>query len=56
MPSKPTKKLSFKESIVAKIDEYMDKAFATTDIEMRQKYRDAIRQMENLLLLVSELE
>ena len=29
MPSKPVKKPAFKEALVAKIDEYMDKAFET---------------------------
>lgn len=56
MPSKPVKKLTFKEALITKIDEYMDKAFETKDEEMRQKYRNAIRQMEKLLITVSELE
>lgn len=56
MPSKPVKKQAFKEVLIAKIDEYMDQAFATTDTEARQKYREAIRQMEKLLITVSELE
>lgn len=45
------------ESIrMPKIDDYMDQAFATDDTEKRQKYREAIRQMEQLLILVSEIE
>ena len=56
MPSKPVKKPAFKEVLVAKIDEYMDKAFETTDADMRQKYRDAIREMQKLLVIISELE
>ena len=56
MPSKPVKKPAFKEALIAKIDEYMDLAFATDDAEKRQKYRNAIRQMENLLISISEIE
>lgn len=56
MPSKPVKKMGFKEILVEKIDEYMDQAFAVTDSDMRQKYREAIRQMEQLLLTISGIE
>lgn len=56
MPSKPVKRQTFKESLIAKIDEYMDKAFATKDEELRQRYRDVIREMEHLLLTISNLE
>lgn len=56
MPSKTTKKSTFKETLIVQIDEYMDKAFATDDADMRQKYRDAIHQMEKLLMTVTEIE
>lgn len=53
--SKPSK-ASFREMLVEKIEEYMDKAFDTTDPELREKYRDVIHEMEQLLLMVSDLE
>lgn len=56
MPAKTTKKSSFKEVLIEKIDEYMDQAFATTEEEKRNKYREAIRQMQQLMLTVSEIE
>lgn len=56
MPSKSAKKPAFKEFLITKIDEYMDLAFATTETEVRQKYREAIRQMEKLLITISEIE
>ena len=56
MPSKPSKKPTFKETLIIKIDEYMDRAFATLDPEEREKYRTAIRQMEQLLVAISETE
>ena len=59
MPSKSTRstqKASFNNILIAKIDDYMDRAFATEDQDNRQKYREAIREMEKLLVLTSELE
>ncbi len=56
MATKQTKNNSFKEILVAKINEYMDEAFETNDVEKRQKYREIIRHMEQLLLFVAELE
>ncbi|MBQ2622927.1 hypothetical protein IJG12_01225 [Candidatus Saccharibacteria bacterium] len=56
MATKQTKNNSFKEILVAKIDDYMDEAFATNDTDKRQKYRETIRQMEQLLLTVAEIE
>ena len=56
MPSKPTKKVSFKETLILKIDEYMDAAFATNDPDTRQKYGEAIRQIEKLLITITEIE
>lgn len=56
MSTKRTKNNSFKEILSAKIDDYMDEAFATNDAEKRQKYREAIRQMEQLLLAIAEIE
>ena len=59
MPSKTTKaskSVSFKEFLIAKIDDYLDQAFSIEDSEKRQKYREAIRVMEQLLLLISDLE
>lgn len=56
MATKQTKVNSFKEILVAKIDDYMDEAFATDDPEKRQKYRESIRKMEQLLLAIAEIE
>lgn len=58
MPTKqkPSLKTPFKEYLIAKIDDYMDQAFASDDPAKRQNYREAIKQMEQLLLVVSELE
>ena len=56
MATKQTKNNSFKEILVAKIDDYMDEAFATNDTDKRQKYRETIRQMGQLLLTVAEIE
>ena len=56
MANKQTKNSTFKEVLVAKIDDYMDEAFATQDTEKRQKYREVIHKIEQLLLMVCELE
>lgn len=53
---KSSLKTPFKEYLIVKIDDYMDQAFATEDPTKRQNYREAIKQMEQLLLIVSELE
>lgn len=55
MATKQTKNNTFKEILVAKIDDYMDEAFATDDPGKRQKYREVIREMEQLLLMISDL-
>jgi len=34
----------------------IDEAFITNDTEKRQEYREAIRQIEQLLLTVAEIE
>jgi len=34
----------------------IDEAFTTNDTEKRQKYRETIRQMEQLLLAIAEIE
>ena len=56
MANKQTKNNTFKEVLVAKIDDYMDEAFSNDDLGKRQKYREIIREMEKLLLMVCELE
>ena len=56
MATKQAKNNNFKEVLVAKIDDYMDEAFATDDPGKKQKYREVIREMEQLLLMVCELE
>lgn len=56
MATKQTKNNTFKEILVAKIYDCIDEAFATNDVEKRQKYREAIRQMEQLLLAIAEIE
>lgn len=54
--NKPVTKAAFKEILINKIDDYLDHAFATEEAEKRQKYREAVRQIEQLLLTVSEIE
>ncbi len=56
MATKQTRNNTFKEILVAKIDDYIDEAFTTDDPGKRQKYREVIREMEQLLLMVCELE
>lgn len=56
MAKTASKKMSFQEILIAKVDDYMDQAFATEDPNRRQKCREAIQQIEQLLLIVSELE
>lgn len=56
MATKQAKNNTFKEVLINKIDDYLDEAFATEDKEKRQKYREVIRELEKLLLLVTELE
>ena len=56
MPSKTVKKNTFKEVLVNKVDEYIDRAFATENADERQKYREVIRQMEKLIITVSDIE
>lgn len=56
MANKQTKNNTFKEVLVSKIDDYMDEAFATEDKEKRQKYREVIRKIEKLLLIITKLE
>lgn len=56
MATKQTKNNIFKEVLVAKIDDYMDEAFATDDPGKRQRYREVIREMEQLLLMVCEID
>jgi len=51
-----TQKMSFKEVLVNQIDEYMELAFCTEDSNEREKYRGAIREMEHLLLTISNIE
>lgn len=55
MATKQNKNSTFKEILVAKIDDYIDEAFNIEDIEKRQKYREVIREMEQLLLMISDL-
>lgn len=55
MSSKTTKSNSFEEIIIKKIDEYTDKAFETTEPEVRQKYREVIKILQGLVLLISKL-
>lgn len=50
------KKADFKETLLSKIDDYMDRAFNTEDLAKRQQYREAIQAMQRLLVMVSELE
>ncbi|MBR2766854.1 hypothetical protein IKD67_02095 [Candidatus Saccharibacteria bacterium] len=54
--TKASKKASFKDVLILKINDYLDQAFSTEDTDKRQKYREAIMAMEQLLLLVSDLE
>ena len=54
--SKSSQKTTFKETLVNQIDEYMDLAFCTEDSNERERYREAIRQMEHLLLTISNIE
>lgn len=56
MAGRTAKSTSFKEVLINNTDEYIDQALATDDPERRQKLREAIRQMQQLLLIVSELE
>ena len=54
--TKASKIASFKDVLILKINDYLDQAFSTEDTDKRQKYREAIMAMEQLLLLVSDLE
>lgn len=56
MANKQTKNNTFKEVLVTKIDDYMDEAFATDDSVKRQKLREIIREMETLLLKITEVD
>lgn len=56
MAPKNTRNIDFKEILMAKINDYMDQAFATEDLTRRQKLREAISELQKLLLLVSKLE
>ncbi len=56
MAPKNTKNMDFKEILMAKTNDYMDQAFATDDPGKRQKLREAIHEMQKLLLIVSELK
>lgn len=56
MPSKSKQsKVSFREVLVEEIEEYMGKAFDADNPTLREKYREVIREMEQLLLAITEL-
>ena len=56
MATKQVKKKTVVDVIGAMIEEYMDKAFATNDADLRDKYRELIRELQKLLLMVGEVE
>ena len=55
MAEKTTKKVSFKEYLVQKIGAYTDQADATEDLDERQAIREAIHELEQLVLSISNL-
>lgn len=50
-----SKQLTFTELIVQKIDEYTDKAFETQKPEERQKCREVVKLLQDLVIKISLL-